>query len=228
MDQTSILLGTPIFGDLTREAVAELLPHLRRHTYAAGQCVWIEGDPADALYIIGEGVLKSHRVSADGADVILIFNAAIDITGEVGLFHPSRVRQVNVTAMSPATCFTLGRQPLMSFMTRHPPAMSRMLERISTVAVKAAQSFSSVAFDDIRRRVAGALLTLADEFGEPATDGTRIRLQLSQSTLASLVAASRENVNRALSYLATAGAVSQQAGHFHIHDRAALASAARL
>lgn len=97
-----------------------------------------------------------------------------------------------------------------------------MLEILSDTAVHAAYAFSGVAFEDIRGRVARMLLTLGTEFGEAALDGTRITLHLSQGTLAALVAASRENVNRALSTLTTSGAVSQRGGHFHIHDRPAL------
>ena len=69
-------------------------------------------------------------------------------------------------------------------------------------------------------------MDLADEFGEPLPDGVRIRLQLSQRTLAALVAASRENVNRALSPLVASGVISQTKGHFVVHDRAALAASA--
>lgn len=224
VDRAAILLSTPIFRDLTRETVGELLPHLRQRDYAAGQVVWFEGDPIDALYVIVEGTLKSHRTSPEGGEVIVALNSAIDVTGEVGLFHPSGVRQVNVSALTAARCLTLRRDHLVAFMSQHPPAMLRVLERVSTMAVKAVTSFSGVAFDDIRRRVVGALLTLAAEFGEPDGDGDgiRIRLQLSQSTLASLVAASRENVNRALSGLVGAGLVSHRDGYFHIHDAAAL------
>lgn len=224
----SILLATSIFQDLARRDVVELLPHLRERRFDAGQLVWQEGDPAESLYILAEGTLKSHRISPEGSSVILILNSAIDVAGEVGLFHPDHVRQVNVTAMTPTRCLTLRRAPLLSFLARHPPAMTRMLERLSATAVRAAYSFSSVAFDDIRRRVAGALLMLADEYGDPGPDGIRIRLRLSQGTLAALVAASRENVNRALAGLVATGAVSQRDGHFHIHDRAVLEGVARL
>lgn len=222
MDRTATLLRTSIFSDLAPAAVAELLPHVRERSFGSGQSVWFEGDPATELYVVAEGQLKSHRVSRDGAEVILGFNSAVDVAGEVGLFHPSGVRRVNVTAMVATRCLCVGRDPLLAFMSRHPDAMLRMLERLSTVTVKAAYSFSSVAFEDIRRRTAGALLALADEFGEPTAQGTRIRLRLSQGTLASVVAASRENVNRALSSFVAGGAVSQRDGHFHLHDRAAL------
>jgi CRP-like cAMP-binding protein len=227
VDPVGILLQTPIFRDLSAADVEELLPDLRERSFARDESVWLEGDPADALYVIAEGQLKSYRVGRDGGEVILLLQSGIDAAGEVGLFHPSGVRQVNVAAMVPTRCLSLGKRPLLAFLTRHPAAMERMLERLSSIAGQAAYSYSGVVFDDIGRRVAVALLALAKEFGEPTPDqGVRIRLRLSQSTLAALVAASRENVNRALSTFVRTGAVSQRAGHFHLHDLAALERAA--
>jgi CRP-like cAMP-binding protein len=188
--------------------------------------VWIEGDPALALYIVAEGQLKAHRVGVDGGEVILGINQAVDPFGEVGLFHPSGVRRVSMTAMTPARCLRLAKAPMLAFLAQHPVAMERILERPSVIAGQAAYAFTGLAFDDIQRRVAVALVGLADEFGEDTGDGgTRIRLKLSQGTLAALVAASRENVNRALAGFVGAGWVSQQDGHFHLHDVAALRTA---
>ena len=227
MDPVGILLQTPIFRDLSAPDVEELLPDLRERSFARDESVWLEGDPSDSLYIIAEGQLKSYRVSPDGAELILLLQSGIDSAGEIGLFHPSGVRQVSVAAMMPTRCLILPKAALVAFLARHPVAMERMLERICSTAGKAAYSLSGVAFDDISRRVAAALLGLADEFGEETPDqGVRIRLQLSQGTLAALVAASRENVNRALSTFLRSGAVSQHAGHFHLHDLASLQAAA--
>jgi CRP/FNR family transcriptional regulator len=222
VDVVDILLRAPVFGEVGRADLEPLVPHLRHRRFDRGQSVWVEGDPADALWVVAQGQLKSHRVNRDGGEVILGFSSAVDVMGEVGLFHPSGRRQVSVTAMEPSRCLTLARAPLVAFLAEHPVAMERMLERISAIAVRAAYSFSGVAFADIRRRVAGALLTLCDEFGEETGDGTRIRLRLSQGTLAALVAASRENVNRALSSLVASGVVSQRDGRFHVHDVDAL------
>lgn len=227
MDPVGILLQTSIFGDLDPRDVEELLPVLGERTFDRGESVWVEGDPALALYILVEGQLKSHRAGRDGGELILLLQSEVDIVGEIGLFHPSGVRQVSVTAMTPARLLRIPKSSLLTFLTRHPVALERMLERLSTMAGHAAYSLSGLAFDDIRRRVAGALLRLAEEFGEPTREeGVRIRLHLSQGTLAALVAASRENVNRALSSLVSAGVVSQHAGHFHVHDLAALERAA--
>ena len=222
MDLAGVLLQTPIFRDLTRHDLDDVVRHLVERRYDAGQTVWVEGDPADALFVLAEGALKSHRLSSDGGDVILGFDAAVDIAGQVGLFHPSGKRQVNVTAMVPSRCLLLRRPLLVDFLSRHPIAMVRLLEDLSSVTVQAADSFTGMAFEDIRCRAARTLLTLADEFGEPVPDGVRIRLELSQRTLAALVAASRENVNRALAPLVAGGVISQRGVQFVVHDRAAL------
>lgn len=224
MDLAGVLLQTPIFRDLTRRDVEEIVPHLVERRYDAGQTVWVEGDAADMLVVLAEGALKSHRLSRDGGDVILRFDAAVDITGQVGLFHPSGRRQVNVTAIVPSRCLLLRRKLLIDFLSRHPIAMERLLEGLSSLTVQAAYSFTGMAFDDIRCRAARTLLSLAEEFGEPVPDGVRIRLELSQRTLAALVAASRENVNRALAPLVAGGVISQSNGHFVVHDLAALAA----
>jgi len=227
VDPARILLATPVFRGLTADDVADLVPHLRQRQFARGDTVWLEGDAADALYVVATGQLKSYRVSKDGTEVIVRLHPEGDVTGEVGLFHPSGVRQVSVSAMVPTCCLTLTREPLLEALTRHPRAMRQMLEQLSTVAVVSAHAFTAVAFDDIRTRVASTLLTLAKEFGEPLrNDGVRIRLRLSQTTLAALVAASRENVNRALSTFLAEGVVSQADGHFLLHDLEALGQAA--
>lgn len=226
MDLTGVLQQTPIFRDLARADLQEVVPYLVERRYDAGQTVWLEGDPADSLHVLAEGALKSHRLSREGGDVILGFDAAVDIAGHVGLFHPSGQRQVNVTAMVPSRCLLLRRPLLVDFLSRHPIAMERMLEELSSVTVQAAYSFTGMAFDDIRSRAARTLLALAEEFGEPTPDGVRIRVELSQRTLAALVAASRENVNRALAPLVADGVISQSHRHFVVHDPAALASAA--
>jgi CRP-like cAMP-binding protein len=222
MDAADILLGTAIFRDLTRRDVEELVPAARRLTFARGEILWTEGAAATALYIVVRGQLRSYRVSRDGLELILELIPSGDSTGEVGLFHPGGVRLVSVSAMEPTVCLAIDRAPLLAFMTRHPPAMLRMLESLSETAGRAAHSLIDVAFEDIRGRVARALLDLVREHGEPAGAGVRIRLKLSQSTLAAMVAASRENVNRALGLLISSGAVSQRDGYFFVHDRKAL------
>lgn len=226
MDPAGILLQTPIFRDLSVQDVRELLSDVRQRRFDRGQTIWIEGDRADELVIVAEGQLKAHRINVDGREVIVGVYQGVGMTGEVGLFHPRGTRWLSLSAMTASSCLMIRRAPLLAFMSRHPAAMQRMLEQLSIVAVKAAYLFSGVAFGRIGSRVAGLLVSLAEEYGEETPEGIRLRLRLSQSELAAYVAATRENVNRALSTLVRAGVVSQRDGYFYIRDRATLEQAA--
>jgi CRP-like cAMP-binding protein len=227
MDLAGVLLGCDLFCELSRAEVEELVPHVRTVRFDRGEQIWNEGTPAVELYVIAKGQVKSYRVSRDGAELILELASAGDCLGEVGLFHPGGVRLVCAAAMEPTVCLMIGREPLVEFMARHPVVMLRMFETLSETAGRAAYSLTDVAFEDIRRRVARTLLALVREQGEASTAGERIRLKLSQTTLASMVAASRENVNRALGTFIFNGVVSQRDGFFFVHDRQALERAAQ-
>ena len=51
---------------------------------------------------------------------------------------------------------------------------------------------------DIRARLASLLLNLASNFGEPAENGTRISLRLTNQEMANMIGTTRESVNRTL------------------------------
>jgi CRP-like cAMP-binding protein len=97
----------------------------------------LSGAAADALLVLKEGIVKSHRLSRDGFEVIVGLDSAVAFVGEVGLFHPSRTRQVNVTAMTTSRCLVLKRRPLLDFLAPHPIVMERMLEHLAARTVSA-------------------------------------------------------------------------------------------
>jgi CRP/FNR family cyclic AMP-dependent transcriptional regulator len=90
MDRAGILLENPIFGDLARKDVEELVPHLRQVMFARGETIWNEGAPATDLYVMAEGQMNSFRISRDGAELILEIASAGDCLGEVGLLSSRR------------------------------------------------------------------------------------------------------------------------------------------
>ncbi|TMC12739.1 MAG: Crp/Fnr family transcriptional regulator [Chloroflexi bacterium] len=85
----------------------------------------------------------------------------------------------------------------------HPSAMWGVVNVLTSYIRTKDEAFVDLAVRDIPGRVARKLLDLA---------GTQSTFALSQSTLAGLVGASRENVNRALSRFASLGYISLDRG----------------
>src|SRR5262249_61702882 len=82
-------------------------------------------------------------------------------------------------------------------------------------------------FRPITERLIGKLLDLAGLHGSPAGGHTRINLKVSQATLAAMIGASRENVNRALAELAAQHLIDTRAGQLIILDPARLRALAQ-
>lgn len=222
MTPTDALLQTTVFGDLSRERIVPLLPAVRVLSLARGEVVFREGDPADALFVVAGGQLKQYTTGRDGTELIFTLALPGDLFGQVGVFDPSGHRSATAEAMEPSEVLKIRREPLLEFFTQNPPAMRRMFEHLSWVARGVGRTLFEVAHEEIRARVAQALLRLAVEHSETTGEGLRIPVRLSQATLGSIVGATRENVNRALAALIAAGHVSHHGGFYVVHRKDAL------
>ena len=63
-----VLARAGIFQGVDPAAVAELTGRLDPVTFRRGQCVFLEGDAGDRLYVITEGKIKLGRTSTDGRE----------------------------------------------------------------------------------------------------------------------------------------------------------------
>ena len=198
------------------------MPELHRRTFAAGTHVFREGDPGLHLHLILKGEVKITRSGPRGAEVVFAVLLPGDLFGELALFEEGAVRTADAVAVETTECLTLERRALIAFLESHPERMWHVIRFLSAYIRRKDESFAEVAFLDIQGRVARKLLDLARTQGEPVPGGTRIRVRVSQRTLAGMVAARRENVNRALSRFAANGDISMTAGYITVLDAAAL------
>lgn len=222
MTPIDALLQTTVFGDLPRERIDALLPAMHTLRLAPGQLAFAQGDPADALFVVAEGQLKQYAVGRDGAELIFTLALPGDLFGQVGVFDPSGRRSASAEAMVPSEVVKIQREPMLAFFTHNPTAMRRMLEHLSALTRDVGQALVGVAYEEIRARVAQALLRLAVAHSEATGKGLLIPVRLSQATLGSIVGATRENVNRALASLLAAGDLSHHDGFYVVHRRAVL------
>lgn len=100
--------------------------------------------------------------------------------------------------MTHAELLVLSRESVIEFVLAHPPVLLRLLEGVAAQARALAEDSARIAYRPIRERLAIKLLELASTHGQPDGDRIRMALDISQSALAGMIGASRENVNRAL------------------------------
>jgi CRP/FNR family transcriptional regulator, cyclic AMP receptor protein len=222
VDPVEVLRRSALFEGVAAAELETLVPDLHRRSFAAGSHIFREGDAGTHLYVILSGEVKIARSGPGGAEVVFAVLMPGDLFGELALLEDDALRTADAVAMEATECLALERKALNSFLDAQPERLWHLVRFLSGYVRRKDESFAEVAFLDIQGRVARKLLELARTHGEPATGGTRIRVRVSQRTLAGMVAARRENVNRALSSFAAQGDISIEGGYITVLDPAAL------
>jgi CRP-like cAMP-binding protein len=83
-------------------------------------------------------------------------------------------------------------------------------------------ALEDIALFDLPGRLARVVLKLADDYGRKTESGVRIEIRLSQKEISTLVAASRESVNKQLGAWRTQGVLGSEGGCLLLRDRAVL------
>jgi CRP/FNR family cyclic AMP-dependent transcriptional regulator len=212
MDLVAVLADCALFSGMPRQDLEALAPAARSRTFKKGSHIFREGDVGNALYVIRRGQVKISRMGRGGAEAVYAILMPGDSFGEIALLSGDAVRTADALAMELTECVSVPKEPLLSFIDQH-PAMSRHLMRALALYVQQVdESLAEIAFLDINGRVARKLLDLGQSHGRQTPDGILIDVRLSQRTLAAMVSASRENVNRALQRFTTHGDIRQVGG----------------
>jgi CRP/FNR family transcriptional regulator, cyclic AMP receptor protein len=203
-DQALALLGrSRLFDRVSATDLAALVQEARWRRYASDSYLFREGDPADHLLVIASGEVKVSRATESGSEVVFAVLGAGDALGELGALEEDASRSADAKALTDCECLVINRPALVRFLTAHPAAMWGVLNVLTAYIRTKDEAFVDLAVRDIPGRVARKLIELA---------GAEKTLTLSQTTLAGLVGASRENVNRALSRFASLGYISLDRG----------------
>ena len=192
------------FEPLTRSA------HTRK--YSRGEFVFNAGDEADTLCLVLEGEILVSRLGPDGEEFVVEVFVAGDILGQLHFFEPDPTRLLDARAGNETSCWMAPRRDVVGLLERNPKLTLLMLRTYSRWIMQRDLRGAEGAFRNLTSRVATRLLQLSDRYGEAAENGTRIRLQLTETTLANMLGASRENVSRVLARLRRSGDVRREHG----------------
>lgn len=206
-----------LFEGLSRADLAPLAAAATTRTLVRGEYACRLGDPADDLSVVLSGELKTSVVDADGNEVIHHLHGPGMTFGEPGFFSVERTRIVDMIAVAPSVVIRLGRRELTPFLEAHPVIKDRALEGLASATRWQTTMISALLSRSLADRLLLRLLELVDTSPE-RRNGMPATPKISQSTLAAMLGVSRENVNRALSALATDGAIRLDDGRYLLID----------
>lgn len=209
------LRAIPFFSGLDDEVIRELARGAIWREYAAGEVVFLEGEPSSGLYHLQSGWLKIIKMSPDGREQVLQLLEPGETFQAIGIFA-SRSNPATAIALEPAIVWMLRREMVMALLEKHPQLAQHVIEKMAARVLELVDLVEDLSLRTVTGRLARLLV-------EDARDGTLHRPRwYTQAEIAARLGTVPDVLQRALSGLAAGGLIEVERSAIRIRDRQAL------
>jgi CRP/FNR family cyclic AMP-dependent transcriptional regulator len=195
-------------------ALARIATPLQR---PAGTILQVEGDLAEAMYIVVAGRVKIARISAGGREQVLNIIPRGGHFNTVPIFD-NGLCPANAEALTDVQLLALPRAMVQQAAYDHPALALALLHEFSGRLRHLVNLVDDLALHTVHGRVAGLLLDQA----EAAERGQEVA-PLTQADMAARIGTVREMVGRTLKSFEALGMIRMDRGMISVVDREALA-----
>ncbi len=125
VEKVLFLKSVDLFRALPSEELAQIAEIAEEVPLAAGDRVFGEGEPGDALYLIAEGKVKIHK-----GDKELVRLGLRDVFGEMAVLD-SEPRSASVTVVDDAVLLKIGRDDFRDILNERPEIAMGVMKVLS-------------------------------------------------------------------------------------------------
>lgn len=212
----------PLLDGIPQDDVTRLLGIARRRTFARGEVVFHEHDPADTLHLVAKGRFAVRVSTPLGDTAVLAVLGPGEMFGEIALLGPQDGRRsATVAALEAGETRSVHRLDFDRLRREHPSTADVLIAILAGQVRRLTGHLVEALYVPADKRVLRRLLELGEVYGagEP--------VPLTQEDLAGLAGTSRATVNRVLREEESRGAVALARGRTTVLDAEALRRRAR-
>jgi CRP-like cAMP-binding protein len=145
----------------------------REQTVAAGKLLLSEGEPAEALWAVKDGLIHIIKFGPDGREIVLEVIPPGELFGAVVALQ-NRPYPASAIAAEPSVVWSIPASLARDLCQKHPTLRSTILDQVTTRLRGAHERLRSIALERVEQRLARMLFMLADKnrAAERNGDGT--------------------------------------------------------
>jgi len=205
-----------LLRDVPDAEVRRVLSIARRRTFARGEVVFHEHDPADSLHLIARGRVAVRITTPLGDTALLALRGPGEAFGELALVSgPEALRSATVEALEPVETHAVYRREFDALRREHPQVGEVLVALLADAVRRTNGLLLDAYYAPADTRVLRRLAELAA--AAPAGD-----VRLTQEDIASLAGTSRATVNRVLRAAQRRSTVELTRSRVRVADPAAL------
>lgn len=188
-----------------------------------GQTLFREGQDADAVWAVKEGVIHIVKSGPDGKEIVVEVIAPGELFGAVAALQ-NRPYPASALAAEDTVVWCLPGSLARDLCQKYPALRSAILEEITARLRSAHDRLRSVALERVEQRLARMLLTLSDKIGRTKEGVTA--LSVTRQELADMIGTTVETTIRITSRWQSQGIIGSSRHEIRLTDLAALKSIA--
>ncbi len=160
--------------------------------FGNGKVIFLQGDPANAVYYIQHGKVKLSVVSNTGREAVIALLESGDFFGE-GCLSAQQHRLSTARAMADCSIVRLEKATMVAVLHHQPSFSELFLAHMLSRSARIEADLIDQLFNSSEKRLARALLLMAN-FGK---DGKpeKVIAKISQETLAEMIGTTRSRVS---------------------------------
>lgn len=190
-----------LFAGLDADDLRRLSGIARETVLHTNQALFEQGDESDGLYLIVAGIIRIYLTAEDSREATINLLEDGEIIGEMALLDGLE-RSAGAAALTETRLIFIPREPFMTLLDSSPKLARAMILMLCERLRAANSQVDQAIFHDLRHRLVVLLRQLAIIHGHVEHDVAVVDLELTQGSLAQMLGASREAVNKQLRSLA--------------------------
>lgn len=168
----------------------------RQRNYKKKQIIYSEGDHLSHVFMIKSGGVRTFMIYQDGREIATGMLGPGEFFGYDSVLLNKPCTD-NAETLEYTELNLLSREDFHSLLFKNPGISKKFIELLSGNVREKQEQLLKLAYNSVRKRVADALLNLAEKFGERGSDTSTIKV--SRDDLAAMVGTANETVSRTLS-----------------------------
>jgi CRP/FNR family transcriptional regulator, cyclic AMP receptor protein len=175
--------------------------------FEAKEVIYTYGDPDRYLYFLTEGVLKLYKRYAGHKEAIVSLLEEGSVFGEPAP-RAGGAHRDSAQAASACRVAVVDKAALEHHVQQDPRCALALLVAYAQWVQRHERAFARLIPREIRARLAGALLEVANRFGESTSEeGIALGMHLTHQTLAEMIVSSRPGVSKEMARFGREGLV---------------------
>ncbi len=204
--EIDLLKGVELFKGISEDQIETILKEARRIELARGAYLFYQGDPAERVHILLSGSIKLTQITLDGQQILMRYihpGEAFTVLAVLeGIEYPA-----SAEASTDSKILAWDRTAIQALVLKFPVIALNILDIVAVHVREFQDRLRELSTERVERRIARALLRLANQAGRKVGEGILIDLHLSRQDLAEMTGTTLYTVSRTLTQWESQGLV---------------------